>query len=106
MKDLLSRTLRHEETERAPWVPFAGVHAGKLKGYTATEMLTDADKAFGRSGIRSGNALSSGGAMTLAAQAGSTATAQVAKLIELYNAGQITEQQLKDLQYSILNPNK
>ena len=46
MKDLLFRTLRHEETERAPWVPFAGVHAGKLKGYTATEMLTDADKAF------------------------------------------------------------
>ena len=46
MKDILFRTLRHEETERAPWVPFAGVHAGKLKGYTATEMLTDADKAF------------------------------------------------------------
>jgi uroporphyrinogen decarboxylase len=46
MKDLLFRTLRHEETERAPWVPFAGVHAGSLKGYNATEMLTDADKAF------------------------------------------------------------
>ncbi len=46
MKDLLLRTLRHESTERAPWVPFAGVHAGHLKGYTATEMLTDADKAF------------------------------------------------------------
>ena len=46
MKDLLLRTLRHETTERAPWVPFAGVHAGHLKGYTATEMLTDADKAF------------------------------------------------------------
>lgn len=45
MKELLFRTLRHEETERAPWVPFAGVHAGKLKGYTATEMLTDVDKA-------------------------------------------------------------
>ena len=45
MKELLFRTLRHEETERAPWVPFAGVHAGKLKGYDATEMLTDADKA-------------------------------------------------------------
>lgn len=45
MKDLLFRTLRHEETERAPWVPFAGVHAGKLKGYTATEMLTNADAA-------------------------------------------------------------
>ncbi|MDY4105599.1 MAG: uroporphyrinogen decarboxylase family protein [Oscillospiraceae bacterium] len=46
MKDLLIRTLRHEETERAPWVPFAGVHAGKLKGHTATEMLTNADAAF------------------------------------------------------------
>ena len=46
MKDLLIRTLHHEKVERAPWVPFAGVHAGFLKGYTATEMLTDADKAF------------------------------------------------------------
>ena len=46
MKDLLIRALHHEEVERAPWVPFAGVHAGSLKGYTATEMLTDADKAF------------------------------------------------------------
>ena len=45
MKELLFRTLR-QETERTPWVPFAGVHAGKLKGYDATEMLTDADKAF------------------------------------------------------------
>ena len=45
MKDLLFQTLRHEETPRAPWVPFAGVHAGKLKGYDATEMLTDVDKA-------------------------------------------------------------
>lgn len=46
MKDLLIRTLHHEKVERTPWVPFAGVHAGFLKGYTATEMLTDADKAF------------------------------------------------------------
>ena len=46
MKDLLIRTLHHEKVDRAPWVPFAGVHAGSLKGYTATEMLTDADKAF------------------------------------------------------------
>lgn len=45
MKELLFQTLRHEETSRAPWVPFAGVHAGKLKGYTAAQMLTDADKA-------------------------------------------------------------
>ena len=34
------------KTHSAPWVPFAGVHAGFLKGYTAAEMLTDADKAF------------------------------------------------------------
>ena len=46
MKDLLIRALHHERVERAPWVPFAGVHAGFLKGYTATEMLTDVDKAF------------------------------------------------------------
>ena len=46
MKDLIIRALHHEKLERAPWVPFAGVHAGSLKGYTATEMLTDADKAF------------------------------------------------------------
>lgn len=45
MKDLLIRSLHHEKVERAPWVPFAGVHAAYLKGYTATEMLTDADKA-------------------------------------------------------------
>ena len=41
-KELLLKTMHHEEVERAPWVPFAGVHAGKLKGYTATEILTDA----------------------------------------------------------------
>lgn len=46
MKELLLRALRHEEVERAPWVPFAGVHAGKLKGHDATVMLTDADKAL------------------------------------------------------------
>ena len=45
MKELLFSTLRHEETARAPWVPFAGVHAGSLKGCDATEMLTDPDKA-------------------------------------------------------------
>lgn len=45
MKDLLIRSLHHKKVERAPWVPFAGVHAAYLNGYTATEMLTDADKA-------------------------------------------------------------
>ena len=45
-KELLFAVLRNEKTENVPWVPFAGVHAGKLKGYTAREVLTDADKLF------------------------------------------------------------
>jgi uroporphyrinogen decarboxylase len=43
-KELLFAVLRNEKTDHVPWVPFAGVHAGKLKGYTAREVLTDADK--------------------------------------------------------------
>lgn len=42
-KELLFRTLRHEVTPRAPWVPFAGVHAGKLTGVDATQILTNED---------------------------------------------------------------
>ena len=38
--------MQHEETERIPWVPFAGVHAGVLVGYDATEVLTEEDKLF------------------------------------------------------------
>ena len=45
-KDLLLSVLRHEATPRVPWVPFAGVHAGKLKGYLAKELLTDDKKLF------------------------------------------------------------
>ncbi len=46
-RELLIRTLKHEKNlPRVPWVPFAGIHSGKLKGYTATEVLTDADKLF------------------------------------------------------------
>ena len=45
-KDLIFKALKHEKIERVPWVPFAGVHAGKLKGYTAKEILTDGDKLF------------------------------------------------------------
>ncbi len=45
-KELLFKTLRHEKTDIVPWVPFAGVHAGKLVGYDAQEVLTDADKLF------------------------------------------------------------
>ncbi len=43
-KELVFRALRHQETPRVPWIPFAGVHAGKLKGYTGREILTDVDK--------------------------------------------------------------
>ena len=43
-KELIFKTLRHEKTEGIPWVPFAGVHAGKLKGYSAEEVLRDSDK--------------------------------------------------------------
>lgn len=40
-ENCLTQTLRHEKTETLPWVPFAGVHAGKLVGKTAKEVLTD-----------------------------------------------------------------
>jgi uroporphyrinogen decarboxylase len=43
-KSRLLRTLSLEPTQALPWVPFAGVHAGKLKGHTAIEVLTDGKK--------------------------------------------------------------
>ena len=43
-KELIFKALRHETVDQVPWVPFAGVHAGKLKGYTAEEMLQSSDK--------------------------------------------------------------
>ena len=45
-KELLFKALRHEPTERAPWVPFSGIHSGKLKGYTAEEILKDGQKLY------------------------------------------------------------
>lgn len=45
-KELIIKVMKHEEMERTPWVPFAGVHAGKLKGYTAKEVLTDGQKLY------------------------------------------------------------
>lgn len=45
-KEILFATLRHEKTDVTPWVPFAGVHAGKLMGHDATAVLTDPDKLF------------------------------------------------------------
>lgn len=43
-KDRLFAKLRHESLDDVPWIPFAGVHCGALKGYTARDVLTDADK--------------------------------------------------------------
>lgn len=43
-KELLFRALRHEPLSAIPWVPYAGVHAGKLKGYSGQEILTDGKK--------------------------------------------------------------
>lgn len=40
-ENCLTKTLRHEKTDTLPWVPFAGVHAGKLVGKTAKQVLTD-----------------------------------------------------------------
>jgi len=45
-KSFLFSTLNHEKTQAVPWVPFAGVHAGKLRGYSAMDLLTDGDKLF------------------------------------------------------------
>jgi uroporphyrinogen decarboxylase len=42
-KELILAALRHQETARAPWVPFAGVHAGSLTGAAAEMMLRDGD---------------------------------------------------------------
>jgi len=43
-KELIFTALRHEALSATPWVPFAGVHAGKLKGYSALDVLKDSDK--------------------------------------------------------------
>jgi uroporphyrinogen decarboxylase len=40
-KELLLSVLRHESVSSVPWVPFAGVHAGHLKNFSATDVLTD-----------------------------------------------------------------
>ena len=43
-KDLVFAVLRREHVDAVPWVPFAGVHAGSLRGYSACEVLTDKNK--------------------------------------------------------------
>lgn len=43
-KQVLFDCLQHKTGTRCPWVPFAGIHAGKLLGYNAIEVLTDEQK--------------------------------------------------------------
>ncbi len=45
-KELLFEAFKHKDVPAVPWVPYAGVHAGKLKGYTARDVLTDGNKLF------------------------------------------------------------
>lgn len=42
--ELIRAAYTHQTVERPPWVPFAGIHAGFLKGHTATAFLTDEEK--------------------------------------------------------------
>ena len=43
-KERIIALLKKQSADQVPWVPFAGIHAGKLKGYTAQEVLKDKDK--------------------------------------------------------------
>lgn len=43
-KMLIQNALQHVPVPRVPWVPFAGVHAASLLGYSATSYLQSADK--------------------------------------------------------------
>ena len=43
-KERIFAALNHEVVDTLPWVPFAGIHAGKLKGFKAQQVLSDGDK--------------------------------------------------------------
>ena len=45
-KQLLFDILQHKRAERPAWVPFAGIHAGKLTGATAIQVLKDEEKLY------------------------------------------------------------
>lgn len=45
-KQVIFDVMQHKAMKEIPWVPFSGVHAGLLKGYTAKEVLKDGDKLF------------------------------------------------------------
>ena len=43
-KNLVLQVMNHQKVSRVPWIVFAGIHAGKVKGYSPTEILTDKTK--------------------------------------------------------------
>jgi uroporphyrinogen decarboxylase len=43
-KHLLFDILTHKEVARPAWVPFSGIHAGKLVGHSAKDVLLDVEK--------------------------------------------------------------
>lgn len=46
-KERIYSTMRHEQgIDKVAWVPFAGIHAGKLTGYAPNDILTDEDKLY------------------------------------------------------------
>lgn len=45
-KERILAVLNKERSDVLPWVPFAGVHAGKLVDYNAEEVYKEADKCF------------------------------------------------------------
>lgn len=45
-KERIIEILSHKVTDKIPWVPFAGIHAGALKGYSAKDVLQDGDRLF------------------------------------------------------------
>lgn len=45
-KERVLNILEHQSTDKIPWVPFVGVHAGSIKGYTAEEVLKDGNKLY------------------------------------------------------------
>jgi uroporphyrinogen decarboxylase len=42
-KERVLAAFRGEVPDHTPWVPFAGIHAGRLKGYSPRRVLTDVD---------------------------------------------------------------
>lgn len=42
-KELILAALKNQKTPRAPWLPFVGVHGGKMLGISATDYLKSAD---------------------------------------------------------------